>query len=492
MPKVKLSKTAILRNYIKEFKCLKEENGTLLCSTCSVTVSFERRSSVVQHMQTAMHVRRSRVPAGQEGSANNQLFLSESIDRNDEFCMDLATMLVSADIPVWKLDQPPVREFFSKYLKSELSLPSESTIRKNYIPKLYEQKMDVIRNDLKHEYLWVSVDETTDACGRFVVNVLAGALKEDSKTHLIDVQYIDSTNHATVAHVIVDALKTVLGEGNDFSKILLLVTDSAAYMHKMADGISSLLPNCIHVTCLAHSLHRIADFVRSNNSAVDSMIANAKKVFLKAPRRITLFKELNPNLALPPKPVITRWGTWLQAVDYYAEYFDEVKLVVDALDSNEAVSVAEVQNNFSNTDVRNQLTYIKANFSNVPKAIQQLECRTLTAPESWTIFCNAVQSLPNTEVVQEKLKSVLDRNRGLQCLVPILLIIDPSCSPLSIVSDQQAPNLQPAALAAYKFAPLTTVDVERSFSRYKNVLRSNRHGFTKENLRKYMIVHANC
>ena len=151
MPKVKTSKTIVLRNYIDEFKCLKEDNGTLLCSTCSVTVSSERRSSVVQHMQTAMHIRRSKVPAGQEGSAINQLFLSESIDRNQEFCMDLASMLVSADIPVSKLDQPPVREFFSKYLKPEL--PSESTIRKNYIPKLYEQKIDEIRNDLKDEYL---------------------------------------------------------------------------------------------------------------------------------------------------------------------------------------------------------------------------------------------------------------------------------------------------------------------------------------------------
>ena len=58
---------------------------------------------------------------------------------------------------------------------------------------------------------------------------------------MIDVQYIDTTNHATVAHVIVE------GEGNNFSKILL-DTDSAAYLHKMADGMSSLLPNGIHVS----------------------------------------------------------------------------------------------------------------------------------------------------------------------------------------------------------------------------------------------------
>ena len=194
---------------------------------------------------------------------------------------------------------------------------------------------------------------------------------------------------------------------------------------------------------------------------------------------------MNPDLALPPKPVVTRWGTWLQAAAYYADHFEEVKLVVDALDPNEAASITEVQNDFRNNDVRNYLTYIKANFSNIPKIIQQLECRTLTAPDSWHIFCKLIESLPQTEVVQQKVKSVLARNKGLQCFLPILSIIDPSCPSLSIQC-KQVPNLQPVALAAYKYAPFTTVDVERSFSRYKNVLRSNRHGFSKQNLRKYM------
>ncbi|CAI6349970.1 unnamed protein product [Macrosiphum euphorbiae] len=47
-----------------------------------------------------------------------------------------------------------------------------------------------------------------------------------------------------------------------------------------------------------------------------------------------------------------------------------------------------------------------------------------------------------------------------------------------------------AEIEAFKFAPITSVDVERSFSRYKNVFRPNRHRFTLENLKKYMVAHC--
>ena len=188
--------------------------------------------------------------------------------------MDLAKMLVNADIPAAKLGHPCVRQFFSKYLKREL--PTESTIRKNYmyIPKLCDQKIEEIRKELSNEYSWGAEDETTDACGRIVANVFAGktdlnfiffqsrvkillliltgALKERVKSYLIDVQYIASSNHATVVHVLIEAVKVVLGDGSDFSKILLLSTDSASHMIKMTEGVSDLPPHCIHITCLAH------------------------------------------------------------------------------------------------------------------------------------------------------------------------------------------------------------------------------------------------
>jgi hypothetical protein len=38
------------------------------------------------------------------------------------------------------------------------------------------------------------------------------------------------------------------------------------------------------------------------------------------------------------------------------------------------------------------------------------------------------------------------------------------------------------------FAPVTSCDVERSFSKFKNILTSKRSSFTAENLEKYIVI----
>jgi hypothetical protein len=39
-----------------------------------------------------------------------------------------------------------------------------------------------------------------------------------------------------------------------------------------------------------------------------------------------------------------------------------------------------------------------------------------------------------------------------------------------------------------KYAPITTVDVERSFSAYKNILSDRRHNFTMANIEQHLII----
>jgi hypothetical protein len=46
-----------------------------------------------------------------------------------------------------------------------------------------------------------------------------------------------------------------------------------------------------------------------------------------------------PDVALPPEPVLTRWGTWMQAVNFYNEHFDVVKLVVATFHAESAVAL---------------------------------------------------------------------------------------------------------------------------------------------------------
>lgn len=114
---------------------------------------------------------------------------------------------------------------------------------------------------------------------------------------------------------------------NRDEKFLVLLTDSAAYMLKAGEILKAFYTKMIHVTCLAHAIHRMAEHIRVTFPNIDVVISSIKKVFLKAPLRIAIFKEQLPNSPLPPKPILTRWGTWIQAAVYYADHLDQIRKV---------------------------------------------------------------------------------------------------------------------------------------------------------------------
>jgi hypothetical protein len=55
--------------------------------------------------------------------------------------------------------------------------------------------------------VWIAVDETTDATGRPIGNVLVGALRKDdpSKAHLIMSRELQSTNNTTITRLVLDS-----------------------------------------------------------------------------------------------------------------------------------------------------------------------------------------------------------------------------------------------------------------------------------------------
>ncbi|KAF0764859.1 Uncharacterized protein FWK35_00006777 [Aphis craccivora] len=57
----------------------------------------------------------------------------------------------------------------------------------------------------------------------------------------------------------------------------------------------------------------------------------------KAPSSMLLFKTEAPDLSLPSEPVITRWGTWINAAIYYSEHFEIIFNIVNKLDSEDAL-----------------------------------------------------------------------------------------------------------------------------------------------------------
>lgn len=95
-----------------------------------------------------------------------------------------------------------------------------------------------------------------------------------------------------------------------------------------------------------------------------------------------------------------------------------------------------------------------------------------------------IQTTPNKSVI-EKLDAVLSKNKGLQVMK------DLAANNISALKKhQQFQDPSPGQLSVFKFAPIVSVVVERSFSVYKNILAASRRSFKIENLRRYMLV--NC
>ncbi len=322
---------------------------------------------------------------------------------------------------------------------------------------------------------------------RYIANVIVGALKSDgpSRAHLIHLEHLEKTNAQTIAKTFTTALQILWPQGIQYDRVLLFVSDAAAYMKKVGKDLATLFPKMIHVTCLAHGLHRIADHIRCLFSKADDLVNNIKKIFLKSPNRVQLLKEMYPDLPLPPQPVITRWGTWLDAVQYYVDHYEEIRDVVQNIDDN-SLAISKARALLRDDSVIGEITQIGTSFSKISTAISTLQNTQRSMKDTLVIWNETVQSISATPFpsVQEKMNYVISKNCGLHIMEFINSNDISSLKEIPQFSD----NVVPKQILAYKFAPLVSVDVERSFSLYKRILDDYRRNFTVENLRYHMLI----
>lgn len=312
-----------------------------------------------------------------------------------------------------------------------------------------------------------------------MANVLIGSLKTNCAggPHLILVKQLEKTNNATITQAVQEALQLlwpVDTQDKINTKFLLFLTDGVAYMLKAGDNLAKIYPRMIHVTCLAHALHLVADKIRILFKRVDKLISTVKKVFVKAPSRISKFKELFPELELPPEPVLTRWGTWLEAVQYYSSHIQEVSLVLDTLNDSDAASIPVAKELCHDEKVRDQLELISNSYTFIAASIKKLETSGLPLSESITEVDLVVQKLANVtsskaQEVKDKLATVLAKNKGFQKLQKVnKKLAEGNGVPLN--AEELGNSSIAEDIHLYKFAPITTVDTERSFSMEKALI----------------------
>ncbi|KAL4135648.1 hypothetical protein QTP88_007246 [Uroleucon formosanum] len=442
MPKVKTSVTVRGKNYVTEFgeHIFAFDGSVLICKICEVKVKCEKRFSVTQHLSTEKHIRASN---RQNKNATQQLITTPT--RKSDFFKDLCEAFLKSNIPLEKLGNPHLRLFLEKYINKDI--PSVSTLRKTCVNDCYEDTMNEIRNQILNKKIWVSIDETTDTEGRYVANVMIGTLLTDGP---------------------------------------------APYMVKAAKSIQAFYSKMVHITCLAHGLHRVCEKIRAEFPKVDELILNMKKVFLKVPARVELFRREAPETPLPPSPIITHWGTWLKAAMYYCENFKAIKKVVHLLDADDELAIGKVKKIMSETDLESNLAFIYTNYGFLTTAITCLETQG-------TLLTDAIKTVENVEnklntikcskgiTIYKKFEEVIAKNLGFKILTKISKVMLGE----EITMDNLPEDISCDDLLYFKYAPISSVDVERSFSVYKNMLADNRRSFKFENLSKSLIVNCN-
>ena len=400
------------------------------------------------------------------------------------FNADLCEALLAVNIPLFKLNDPKFKSFLEKYTGKRIL--DESTMRKNYVSPLAEEVIDDIRNRVGDQYAYIMVDETTDARGSLIVNLLLGILRPETagEPYLIASSEVDRANASTICTFINDSLVRFY-KGTCFSQIILLfISDAAPYMVLAGKNLRQFCPRAIHVTCVAHAIHRICEKVRDTFPDVNRLISSSRKIFLKAPSRVALYKA-KMSCPLPPEVVVTRWGTWMRAAIFFANHFVDYRDLINELPDTcqQLIKLREV---IEKDTLSSDLAFIKTHLANLPDAIHNLEKRGLTLHAQMKIIDDIRQKMSiipgaRGKILKKKTEDVFRKNPGLEFMEAIDAAITDGIMDASVPRD-------PLVMSSYAYAPIVSVDVERSFSEYKYVLNDRRHNFTQSNLEKHLLV----
>ena len=147
MPNVKATIAYKTQSILKEFpeECMKSPNNEFYCNLCSCTVSCSKRFLVDSYRKTSKHQKALCCRSEQLIPHTSQTLLKSS---DTDFVEKVTKALLSADVPLYKLSNKHIKNFFCDIGHS---LPSETTCRRTVL-QLRADELQQIGNAV-HEKL---------------------------------------------------------------------------------------------------------------------------------------------------------------------------------------------------------------------------------------------------------------------------------------------------------------------------------------------------
>ncbi len=366
--------------------------------------------------------------------------------------------LLGSNIPLHKLRNPAFIKMFDRL---RIDLPCETRIREEVNDK-YETFIKSMISRFSKKCFYMIVDESQFHSRKFV-NVILGELETPKNYFLVEVKEIfEPANNRIISIIIDDVVKKFNLERELF---YLLISDSARYMTLCAKNLKPFYQNLLHITCFVHALHNCAFKVKSKYHNVDFLIASIKGLVVKNYDRKQQFERIGKI----PEPIVTRWGSWLNAALYYSLNFNEIFQITDSIENDNSIHLSNAKNAIHNAEVKNELMDIDQKYSPLSDYLDKSISENFTLADAMKLLNKMVfkdDELNLKQFMVDKMK----KSDFYRCFDS---------------------NLSPFLKSCLQNCPATSIVVERSFSLLQKILVKERR-FNSENICKYAVFYFNC
>ena len=375
-------------------------------------------------------------------------------------------VMMEMDVPLYKLRHPSLKKLADICNRE---MPSESFGRK-LVTKFADKKLATIKTKIGNSPYYLIADESQYKKSKYVL-VIIGNLHTPNINYVGCCKVVQTADSSSVLIVTDDFIKSLALERERF---LLFISDAATYMVNCAESLKLLYPKMRHVTCLSHLLHNCAENVRISFPAVDKLIASVKAATHKNRTRQQLF--VDNGISLPPQPVLTRWGSWLEAAMFYAEYFIDVQRTVLSFEDDRFL-VASAKSAVSDARVQDELILICL-YRPLVAMVKKFESKNATIVDAFRTLKNLMDTLRENDPAEilPYIEGRIQRMKDLREIVE--------------GDGEEGRRLQPSEYSLLQNAPPSGADVERAFSRLNSMLEDNRN-FAESNVEKYFLCYAN-
>ena len=413
------------------------------------------KGNIDKHIKTSAHQKKEL--KSKENTPNDQK------SSQTQFQSALTIACICAVIPLVKIDNDVLHNFLETYC--DRKVPSASNLYKKYVNDTYKDLLKRVQDLFKDSKIYIIIDETSDYLQRTVFHLLVGKLDGKPSTPcLISTQYLENTEHPTICDAITTGLNKLWPDGIRYENVLLCLSDQARNMLSTGTKSKSDFPNMRHITCLIHCIQRVCEKVRDENELCDRFISEMKCLLNKSGKRKREFQK-KTGLPLPKHPVLTRWGTWLRTSFYYAEHFAKVQEFIKELMKE----------------------------PNRPRALIQLD-EMIDDPQ----LPLKLNNLKYFKILVDKIEELSIRGKSLRSQLDCIQFLRENLSDyslekleFSLSNNPDFKSIETENRREFDFAPLTTIDVERSFSAFGNIVTDKRLSLSEENIEKYVFMHYN-